>query len=279
MKPSWGFFLLALSMVAGCALFVVSPPAPPDALSLPDAPTDYQLTPFKWASGTILTYNIHQFTEEEVGDQRLPDERRATFRMRGLERTATGGVRVGLTVDSTDLGSFRVDDAGVITDAMAADPAVEQGFSVMMNRLQISQSAQLKSKRLRKGESFTIEVPVPSGWPSVFPQGRPGIVKETMTFYGQFLGYVTLGERSAVGIRYDVQNILQRPVSGDWWGSSKPLRVNFVGGYIIQYLDPAKGFAISNFSELITEGRLGDQPYFSRKITTEELDRTRSSGL
>jgi hypothetical protein len=272
---------LPFLIVSACALLGCAPataPSLPLTTPVPNGPQEYRVVPVRWMESTVVTYDMQDFRETQLGDEVNTSQSRHVLQMRVVERAAQGIVRVRFALDGAEFGQVRFDEQGRVVDATPTDPAYTALFHAMV---QLAGSAALReyaSTTFRQGEPVRVSLPSAAfaqALPSEFQAGLAESVPMEMTY----VGYVRLGDSVAAVITTKAANLLKNPICGPARNGAAEVCLTEFRLDGAEYRDPASGHLIAEHSVGTATGRVDGRSLRVRTIIQKTLDRRQSSGL
>jgi hypothetical protein len=275
MTRRFPFLIVSLCTLLGCTS--AKAPLPPLATPVPTGPQEYRVVPVRWQENTVMTYDMLDFQETQLGDDVKLSENRHVFEMRVVERTAQGLVRVRFALDGAEFGQVRFDDQGRVVDATPTNPAHVPLFQAMV---QLAGSAALReyaSTTFRKGEPVRVNVPSVAFAQALPPEFQSGLV-ENVPIEMTYVGQVRVGESVAAAVATNAANLLKNPICGAAQGGTAQICLAEFRLEGTEYRDPTSGHLLAEYSVGTATGSMERRPLRVRTITRKTLDRQRSSG-
>jgi hypothetical protein len=267
-------------IVTGCALVGCAPavvPHVPPTTPVSNSPQEYRVVPVRWLENTVLTYDMQDFRETQLGDEVKTSQNRYVFQMRVVERAAQGPVRVRFALDGAEFGQVRFDEQGRVLDATPTDPAYTALFHAMV---QLAGSAALReyaSTTFRQGEPVRVSLPAAAFAQALPPEFQSGLA-ERVAMELTYVGHVRLGDSVAAVITMNAANLLQSPICGPAQNRTAEVCLTEYRLDGTEYRDPASGHLIAEHSVGTAMGRVGGRSLRVRTIIQKTLDRRQSSG-
>lgn len=276
MKRRFPFLIAMVYAVFGCAP-AAAPLLPPTA-PVSNSPQEYRVVPVRWLENTVLTYQMQDVRETQLGDEVKTSESRHVLQMRVVERAARGIVRVRFTLDGAEFGHVRFDDRGRVVDATPTDPAHAALFRAMV---QLADSAALReyaSTTFRQGEPVRVGLPSALFAQALPPEFRSGLA-ESVPMEMTYVGQVRLGNSVAAVITTKAANLLRSPICGPAQSGTAEVCLSEFRLDGTEYRDPTNGHLIAERSVGTALGRMDGRSLRVRTIIQKTLDRQQSGGM